>query len=61
VFAEHFHYATAGRKPFVVRLGRGVPLAFGHVKQRLQPVGEGFVGTKYAEIALLIIQPGNVA
>ena len=61
VLAEHFHHAPGGREPFVVRLGRGVPLALGHFKQSLQAVGERLVGTEDAEIPLLAVQLHHIA
>src|SRR5208283_1332881 len=61
VLAEHFHHAPGGCEKFVVRHGRGVPLAFGHVKESFQAVGERLVRTKDPEIALLSVQLRHVA
>ena len=61
VLAEHFHHAPGGREEFVVRHGRGVPLALGGFKERFQAVRERLVGAKDAEIPLLAIQLRHVA
>ena len=55
VLAEHFHHAASGREKFVVRHGRGVPLAFGDFKQRFQAVGERLVRAEDPEIPLLAV------
>jgi hypothetical protein len=56
VLAEHFHHAPGGGEKFVVRRGRGIPLAVGHVKEGFQAVGERLVRTKDPEITLLNVQ-----
>ena len=56
MLAEHFHHAPGGREKFVVRHGRGLPLAIGHLEHRLQAVRERFVRAEDAEIALLRVQ-----
>src|SRR5258708_37205610 len=61
VLAEHFHHAPGGREEFVVRHGRGVPLALGHFKEGFQAVGERLVRAKDAEIPLLAVQLYYVA
>ena len=61
VFAEHFHHAPGGREKFVVRRGRGVPLAIGHLKHGFEAVGERLVRTKDPEIPLLAVQLRHIA
>ena len=62
VLAEHrVQHAPGGREKFVVRHGRGVPLAFGHFKEGFQAVGERLVGTEDPEIPLLAVQLRHIA
>ena len=61
VLAEHFHHAPGGREKFVVRHGRGVPLALGHFKEGFQAVGERLVGAEDPEIPLLLVQLRHIA
>ena len=61
VLAEHFHHAPSGREKFVVRHGRGVPLAFGHFKEGFQAVGERLVRAEDPEIPLLAVQLRHIA
>ena len=53
MLAEHFHHAAAGGEEFVVGDGRGIPLAVGGFEDRLQAVGERFIGAEDAEVSLL--------
>ena len=61
VLAEHFHHAPGGREKFVVRHGRGVPLALGRFKKGFQAVGERLVRAKDPEIPLLAVQLRHIA
>ena len=61
MLAEHFHHAAGGREKFVVRHGRGVPLAVGHLEEGFQAVGERLVRAKDAEIPLLAVQLRHIA
>ncbi len=61
VLAQHFHHASAGREEFVVRHGRRIPLALGHLEHRFQAVGERLVRAKHAEISLFAIEFRHVA
>ncbi len=61
VLAEHFHHAPGGREKFVVRHGRGVPLAVGHLEEGFQAVGERLVRAKDPEIPLLAVQLRHIA
>ena len=49
-------HAPGRRQKFVVRHGRGVPLAFGHLKEGFQAVGERLVRAEDPEIALLTVE-----
>ena len=61
VLAEHFHHASRRREEFVVRHGRGVPLALGHFKEGFQTVRERLVGAEDPEIPLLTVQLRHIA
>ena len=54
-------HAPGGREKFVVRHGRGVPLALGHFEEGFQAVGERLVGAEDAEIPLLLVQLRHIA
>ena len=61
VLAEHLHHAAGGRKKFVARHGRGVPLPLGHFEERFQAIGKRLVGAEDPEVALLQVQLRHVA
>ena len=61
VLAEHLHHAAGGREEFVVRHGRGVPLALGHFEDGFQAVGKRLVRAEDAEIPLLAVELRHVA
>ncbi len=61
MLAEHLHHAPGGREEFVVRHGRGVPLAVGRFEEGFQAVRERLVGAEDPEIALLGVQLRHVA
>jgi len=62
VLAEHgIQHEALGRKKLVVLLGFGLPLPAGDLEHRAQKIGDGFVGTEQAEIALIQIEPYDLA
>ena len=62
MLAKHrVEHAASGRKEFIVENLSGFPLPVGDLKDRTQKVGERFVGTEDAEIALVLIERGHVA
>ena len=62
MLAEHrVQHASLGREKFVVRLGRGIPLAVGRSKEGFQAVGERLVRAKDAEIPLVTVQLLHIA
>ncbi len=61
VFAQHRVQHASGRcEQFVVRHGRGVPLALGRLEQGSQTVGERLVRAEDPEVSLLLVQLRDV-
>lgn len=57
VLAEHGIEHTAGeREEFVVGDGARLPLPVGHLEDRAQSVGDGFIGAKEAEDPRCLIE-----
>ncbi len=61
MFGEYLHHPSVGREVVVLRQHLGHPGAVGHLEQRAEAVGVGFVRAHHAEVSCLHVQLHYVA